>query len=143
MNKLMSLPERRASVRFPTLHELRYKVLERGSIVCSGSGVTHDISSGGVAFTADHPLWAGALVELSINWPAKLDNGCPLCLFVIGKVVRSHQRQSVCTIEKHEFRTKSRAVPLIAASPNDTLLRSWTKLRANSRSRRVPDRAHT
>jgi hypothetical protein len=62
-----------------------------------------------VAFRSDQPLVAGTFVELSISWPALLDEVCPMRLSVSGRVVRAEGRMVVCTVEKYEFRTQGTA----------------------------------
>lgn len=98
--------ERRAKVRFEIQRELRYQVRIRGKSVHSGSGRTVDIGSRGVAFQTEEPLNAGMAVELSISWPALLDEVCPMRLRVSGRVVRADGRMAVCSVDKYEFRTQ-------------------------------------
>jgi hypothetical protein len=97
--------ERRARCRFGMRRELRYKLVKGRSIVAAGAGYTIDVGSGGVAFSANHELKPGAAVELSINWPALLDQTCPIQLVVFGHVLRGAGHTAVCTVDKHEFRT--------------------------------------
>jgi len=67
--------ERRARVRFPMHREMRYKLLEGAATVASGAGATCDMSSGGVLFTTDGNLPYGRLIEIAVNWPARLGRG--------------------------------------------------------------------
>ena len=97
--------ERRARCRFGMRRELRYKLVKGRSIVAAGAGYTIDVGSGGVAFFADDELKPGAAVELSISWPALLDQTCPIRLVVFGRVLRGAGHTTVCTVDKHEFRT--------------------------------------
>ncbi len=128
---MMSVPnpsERRAKQRFIIERDLRYRVLQEDEIVDSGTGKTLNISSGGVAFISDHPLQPGAFVELSISWPALLDNSCRMKLVAVGRVLRSHDRRVAATIEKYEFRTQARS--LTDAPPAmgpETMLRRWVE----------------
>jgi hypothetical protein len=98
--------ERRAKARFEIHRELRYHVRARGKSVQSGSGRTVDMGSRGVAFQTDQALVAGAFVELSISWPALLDEVCPMRLSVSGRIVRTVERMAVCSVDKYEFRTQ-------------------------------------
>ena len=75
--------DRRSSDRFPIEREVRYKMLDGKTVLHSGAGKTVDMSSGGVLFTTEHPLNAGNRLELSVNWPAQLDNSCPLKLVAL------------------------------------------------------------
>jgi hypothetical protein len=65
-----------------------------------------NISSGGVLFTTEGKLPADCLVELSVNWPARLDGTCALQLVAIGRVVRVEPRAAAVRIEKYEFKTR-------------------------------------
>ena len=54
-------------------------------------------------------LLPGRRIELSINWPAQLDNKCALKLVARGRVVRSQPDCAALEILQHEFRTKGKA----------------------------------
>src|SRR5690242_21635025 len=115
--------DRRKKFRFPLNRELRYKVLDRDTIVAAGAGHTLDIGSGGVAFSAERDLKPGTVIELSICWLVLLDENCPMRLVIFGRLLRSGGRRAVCSVDKYEFRTQSRAV---AAFPrNDAMLLRW------------------
>jgi len=73
----------------------------------SGAGKTLNIASGGVLFTTEDALPLGRTVELSVNWPAKLDGACPLKFVAIGRVVRADARIAAVRIERYEFRTRA------------------------------------
>jgi len=97
--------ERRAAVRFPIEQEVRYKVFNRNTIEV-GSGRTVNMSSSGVLFTTERTLSTGERVELSVNWPAHLDNRCALKLVTSGRVVRTDSTKAAIVIERYEFRTQ-------------------------------------
>jgi hypothetical protein len=103
--------------------ELRYKLLEDGAIVESGTGNTIDIGSGGVAFYIGRDLPVGAFIELSIGWPVLLGATCPMRLVVFGRVVRNDAGKCVCTVDKWEFRTQARVFP--TSVRNDSKLQRW------------------
>jgi hypothetical protein len=115
--------ERRAKSRFPIRRELRYKVLEDGAAVASGTGESCDISSGGVAFMADGEVHAGCFIELSLSWPVLLDERCAMRLIVFGRVLRVTGSKVACTIDKYEFRTQARTYQMPAR--NDSMLQRW------------------
>jgi hypothetical protein len=104
--------ERRANSRFAIQSELRY-LLNNETLIASGNGHTLNLSSRGVLFTTEQRLTVGSTVELSIGWPAKLDEICPLHLVILGRVVRSDARTAACTIEEFEFRTSASAHGLV------------------------------
>lgn len=117
--------ERRSKFRFGIQREMRYKLLEDDTIVASGSGSTINIGSGGIAFAAEHCLKPGAFIELSISWPALLDETCPMRLIVFGRVLRSGSRKAVCTLDKYEFRTQARAFQAATTARSDSKLQRW------------------
>jgi hypothetical protein len=117
--------ERRRKARFPMHRELRYKVLDQDTIVEAGMGQTVDMGSGGVAFRIDSQLTPGLLIELSISWPVLLEDACPMRLIVFGRVLRSAHHQTVCTVDKYEFRTQARAARPLARVRTDSMLQRW------------------
>jgi hypothetical protein len=99
-------PERRASVRFPLILDLRYVVLGYPAPAESGSGRIIELSSAGLSFTAERPLSIGQKVDISIDWPVLLDGSVPLQLIMSGNVVRSDGSAVALKIERYEFRTR-------------------------------------
>ncbi len=89
--------------------EVQYKILSSKSGEPAVSGKTLNMSSSGVLFTTDNMLLPGRRIELSINWPAQLDNKCALKLVARGRVVRSQPACAALEILQHEFRTKGRS----------------------------------
>jgi len=98
--------ERRGASRFPIRQQVHYQVLRRRGIRESGWGQTINISSSGVLFTTTHRLPPRVVVELDIDWPAKLDNRLSMKLVARGCVVHSGPDYSAIEIDKHEFRIK-------------------------------------
>ncbi len=100
--------DRRTADRFPINAEIRYRVVERQGAGArqEGVGVTLDMSRGGVQFTTGEQVPAGRLVELSVNWPARLNGTCALQLVAMGHVVRSTAQAAVVRIERYEFKTR-------------------------------------
>jgi hypothetical protein len=75
----------------------------------------------------------GAYIEVSIAWPALLENRCPLQLVGFGRVLRSSERTTASTLEQYEFRTMARIVPESAWSArSDQKLRRWAEAVARS-----------
>lgn len=97
--------DRRGSSRFPIERAVRFKVLSRRNDVEPGRGQTVNMSSTGVLFTTDRELVPGKRLEISISWPAQLDNTCKLKLVAKGRVVRAESGQVALEIQQHEFRT--------------------------------------
>ncbi len=92
--KTESNTDRRGSDRFSIERELRYKVLNKKSGEESGAGRTINMSSTGVLFTTDQMLLPGRRIEVSISWPAQLNNKCALRLVARGRVVRFDDGQA-------------------------------------------------
>jgi c-di-GMP-binding flagellar brake protein YcgR len=104
--------DRRQTDRFPILRDLRYRVLNKRSLEEAGDGKTINISSGGVLFTTQHILLPGRRLELSISWPAQLDNKTALKLVARGRVVRFEHGRAALEIQQYEFRTQNASGPL-------------------------------
>ena len=101
------LPERRGTNRFPVREDIRYRVVQSRAAKVSGCGTTLNIGSGGILFTTEEKLPIGRVVELSVNWPARLDGICPLQFVATGRVVRSDGQRAAVRIERYEFKTRS------------------------------------
>ena len=104
--EIASFAERRGTSRFPLREEVRYKMLH-GKVVTTGAGKTLNIGSGGVLFTTEQRLPIGRLIELSVNWPARLDGTCPLKFVATGRVIRAEEDRAAVRIERYEFRTRA------------------------------------
>ena len=100
------LVDRRNTIRFPVKEELRYRVLHNKNAGLSGSGHSINMGSGGMLFTTQDRLPVGRQVEISVNWPARLDGTCLLKFVAIGRVVRAEAQQAAVRIERYEFRTR-------------------------------------
>lgn len=101
--------ERRLSARFPLAEGIRFRVLDRRGAQYEGTGVTVDMSRGGLLFTTEMAPERGRLLECSVNWPVELDGGCPLKLVAVGHVVRSGAGAAAVKIEKYQFKTRGRS----------------------------------
>ena len=108
--------ERRTKMRFALHREMLFKLIENDIVIGSGDGVTIDMGSGGVAFLAANPMKADTFVELSISWPVKLDDQCPVRLVTYGRVLRCEGQRAVCSIDKYEFRTRGRITRVTEAA---------------------------
>ena len=100
------MSDRRGTSRFPLCEEVKYKLLH-GKVSASGAGKTLNIGSGGVLFTTEQRLPMGRMVELSVNWPARLDGTCPLKFVAVGRIIRAENDKAAVRIERYEFRTRS------------------------------------
>ena len=98
--------DRRSADRFPIEREVKYKLLNKRNAQEEGVGKTINISSTGILFTTDQILIPGKRLELSISWPAQLDNKCQLKLVARGRVARLEQGRAAIEIQQYEFRTQ-------------------------------------
>jgi hypothetical protein len=108
--------ERRSKKRYVLDLVLKYRILG-ASQVTTGNGKLIDISSGGIAFSADDAIRVGANVEVSINWPLMLDD-CLLKLVVTGTVLRSSECATAIQFKRYEFRVHGRYSKLAPPSSN-------------------------
>jgi hypothetical protein len=99
--------ERRGTSRFPLHEDVRYKVVQSKTQRIIGSGTTLNFGSGGILFTTEEILPVGKTVEVSVNWPARLDGTCPLQFVATGRIVRAEADRAAVRIERYEFKTRS------------------------------------
>ena len=97
--------DRRGADRFPIEREVRYKIISKKTADEVGTGRTINMSSNGILFTSDHILLPGRRLELSVSWPAQLNNQTPLKLVARGRVIRFEGGQTAIEIQQYEFRT--------------------------------------
>jgi len=98
--------ERRNNARFPCHLAVSYQTLEHPILSGQGTSETLNISSKGILFTSNEKFEAGQLVQVSLDWPARLENQVPLKLVAEGRIVRNANGQTAMTIDKYEFRTR-------------------------------------
>ena len=106
--------DRRTNARFPCRLAVSYQTLEHPIFSGQGTSETLNVSSKGLLFTSNEKFEAGQLVQVSLDWPALLENQIPLKLVAEGRIVRNSSGQTAMTIDKYEFRT--RRIPKAAAA---------------------------
>lgn len=111
--------ERRTSARFPCRLAVGFQTLEYPFLSGEGSSETLNISSKGVLFTTNQPLEAGKLLQVSVDWPARLENQIPLKLVAEGRIVRCSNGTAAMRIDKYEFRT--RRAKVVTPTPNSKM----------------------
>ena len=120
--------ERREKKRFVMERNVRFRVLNQDRAAAVGCGKTINVSSQGVAFATETELPVGVTIELSIEWPALIDNACRLQLVGFGRVLRSSGGVTVSTLEQHDFRTLGRELREKGWTPvGDPRLRRWAE----------------
>jgi hypothetical protein len=120
--------DRREKRRFEITRPLRYRMALGGLVVAQGEGQTINMGSRGIAFQIEQPLAAGGYVELSISWPALLNQSCPMRLIVFGRVLRCKDGQAACTVDRYEFRTQSRSFQVAQATGNDAVMQRYAEV---------------
>ena len=100
------IPDRRGTSRYPVREEVKYRVIQARDSKTVGTGTTLNIGSGGILFTTEEKLPMGRMVELAVNWPARLGGTCPLKFVATGRVVRSEENRAAVRIERYEFKTR-------------------------------------
>ena len=104
------LNDQRSEHRYPVKAALEYWIVIRNRKVVTGIGGTVNISSRGVLIQTAHALPRGVTVELSIHWPARLNNTVALKLHVIGQTIRTQGSCTAVLIRRHVFRTSGMAI---------------------------------
>ena len=105
-NSSKGSPDRRESNRFPMREDVKYRLIHSKNQDVSGAGTTLNIGSGGILFTTEESLPVGRVVELSVNWPARLDGTCALKFVAVGRIVRSEPDRAAVRIERYQFKTR-------------------------------------
>ncbi len=91
-------------MQYPVAMEMKYKTRTRTSRV--GLGKTRWMSNRDVTFTTDQAIPQGTLLEISIAWPALLNDRVALQLVVEAEIVRCQESEMTARILKHHFRTR-------------------------------------
>jgi hypothetical protein len=98
--------DRRNNARFPCRLAVSYQALEHPFLSGEAISETLNISSKGLLFSTNEPLQTGQLLQVSVDWPARLENQVPLKLVAEGRIVRNINGQAAMRIDKYEFRTR-------------------------------------
>jgi hypothetical protein len=96
---------------YPIRLELQYKAVTPKSTL-AGTGVTLQMSSTEIVFTADRPIEPGTKVELSMAWPALLNNQVALRLVSEVKITGREGQTLTASIWKYHFRTRGAGLRL-------------------------------
>ena len=93
--------ERRRKKRFPIERAIRC-IPKTGA---TRYGRTVDISSTGVLFAVEDPPSLGQSVELTVDWPVRLNGETHLKLVILGSVIRREPDRAAVAIAHREYRT--------------------------------------
>lgn len=111
LTKLSVTVDRRRHLRFPITANAEYLLQGR-----RGEVITSNVSSGGVLVQSTDILPIGERVELRMDWPARLDDGCRLGLVVVGEVLRTTACGTVISVLRYEYRLDPQKAELNLAS---------------------------
>lgn len=107
---------RRTVNRFSLRMALRCRPIEPRQTACFPQpldpiipGESLKISSKDLLFTSSHVFLAGQVVEVSIDWPALLENGVRLTLVVEGPITRLLRGVTAMRFNRYQFRTRGRS----------------------------------
>lgn len=100
--------ERRRAIRFCMDLDVRYRTLNCDAETVEGTGRSLNISSSGMSLTSQSPVPVGRVLELFVDWPVRLPDGCFVQLVARGRVTRVTQAQIAVEFHKYQFRTQSR-----------------------------------
>jgi CheY-like chemotaxis protein len=107
--------DRRTNARFPCRLAVSYQALEHPFFSGVATSETLNISSKGLLFATEEALQPGQLLQVSVDWPARLENQVPLKLVAEGRIVRNLNGLAAMRIDKYEFRTRRARVQNPAA----------------------------
>ena len=71
--------------------------------ICWGEGVTVELSSKQLLFTANESIAVGRYLRVTVDWPARLEGNRPLRLIILGHVLESGSGRTLVAIERHKF----------------------------------------
>ena len=103
--------DRRMNARFPCRLAVSYQALEHPFLSGVATSETLNISSKGLLFSTEEALQPGQRLQVSVDWPARLENQVPLKLVAEGRIVRNLNGQAAMRIDKYEFRTRRTKSP--------------------------------
>jgi DNA-binding NarL/FixJ family response regulator len=118
--------DRRTNARFPCRLAVSYQALEHPFLSGVATSETLNISSKGLLFATEEALQPGQLLQVSVDWPARLENQVPLKLVAEGRIVRNLDGLAAMRIDKYEFRTrrlKSQNTPAVNGTNEKTISR--------------------
>ena len=93
---------------YPIFVEVGYKLPHRGA-VRTGRGLTESMSSTCIRFVAPDELPTDTPIDLSIEWPALLNEKVGLRLCVKGRIIERRGGWVAVAVIRYEFRTKASA----------------------------------
>jgi hypothetical protein len=96
---------RPAARDFPVALDLQYHVVGDGPGELRGTGRTLWMSSKEIIFETETTLTAGAELDITVAWPARLEDRIPLQLCIRASVLHTLSVGVTAEIRRYEFRT--------------------------------------
>lgn len=91
---------------YPVALDVQYKILCRGREIL-GEGRTTWIGSKELVFVANAQIPSCERIEVSLPWPAALEDGIRLKLVIRGRVSDVHLNRITVAIVNYEFHTRA------------------------------------
>jgi PilZ domain len=112
----------RRSTRYPLALSVRFQTA--GPVTgSSGTGVTRNLSSGGMFIETTREAEPGSQVKIIVEWPVLLQGAVPLQFIALGQVVRCNESGFGMRILRYEYRTRRKEVtggrPSVSSIPID------------------------
>jgi hypothetical protein len=78
---------------------------------------TLNISSKGLLFSTAEQFERGRVLEVTLDWPVRLNQQVPLKLVILGHVLRSADGCTAMSINQYEFRTRANSLANVHEFP--------------------------
>ncbi|HKE25370.1 MAG TPA: hypothetical protein VKB88_23590 [Bryobacteraceae bacterium] len=89
---------------FPIQVEIEYKVIDSTRGPVAGHGLTVGMSREEIWFLLGTPVDDGAVVEVWVDWPARLESGVALQFYAQGAVRVTDNGRAALKVFRHDFR---------------------------------------
>lgn len=109
--------ERRANIRYPCRLCVSWRTLDPPLRRGESTIGTLNISSKGLLFSTTEKFERGSILEVTLDWPVRLNQQVPLKLVITGHVLRSSDGSTAVRINHYEFRTRGQGISAVHASP--------------------------
>jgi hypothetical protein len=112
----------RRSTRYPLALSVRFQT--DGPVAGSrGTGVTRDLSSGGMFIETTREAEPGSQVKIIAEWPVLLEGTVPLQFIALGHIVRCNALGFGMRILRYDYRTRRKQItggrPSVSSTPSD------------------------
>ena len=108
--------ERRANIRFPCRLCVSWRTLDPPLRRGESTIGTLNISSKGLLFSTTENFERGSTLEVTLDWPVRLNQQVPLKLVITGHVIRSADGCTAVRINHYEFRTRGQGLSAVHES---------------------------